>query len=107
VQSQPDVAQPGTGRIVKPESRREPGAVVPHPQVQHAVFEHGTDLEAASARLARDAVAECVFDQRLQQKRGNLAGFRLGRDADAHIEAVTEAELLQVDVASHQPDLRG
>src|SRR5690606_1746823 len=74
------------------------GAGIAHLEKEPAVRGECTDLDEAGARPLRDAVADGVLDERLEQQRWDLRIERLRRRIDRHLEPVAEADLLDLEV---------
>ena len=91
--------------------RGQAGAVVRHLQAQPVAGALGPYLHAAGGGARRDAVADGVLDDGLQDEVGHLAVERLRIDEDLGGEPVVEARALDVEVAVEklqllaQPDL--
>jgi hypothetical protein len=72
--------------------------VVAHGQLDVGVEVRADDLQAARPGGGLDAVAHRVLDERLQREHRHDRGQHLGRDVDAHLEAVAEARPFEPQV---------
>ena len=63
--------------------------------------------DAARPRIARDAVRDRVLDDRLQHERGNARRQRIGVGVDVDVQAIGEADALDLQVAFDELQLVG
>jgi len=81
------------------------GAVVDDGEDEVVVFAGGADGDEAAADVGFDAVADGVFDERLEDEIGDLGVERGGVDFHADIEAIAETDLFNAEVTFQKSDL--
>ena len=81
---------------------RQAGAVVVDAEGEHAVGARGEDADGAALGSFCDAVFDGVFDHGLQDERGDLGEEEFAGNVDGALEALDEADLLDVEILSRE-----